>query len=60
MKMERKILKKHDKLMDSTSGAEWRERFVEAAPFNTNKQISQFISQTEVHFSKFHHHKSAN
>ena len=47
----RKILKKHDKLMESTSGAEWREKHVESAPFYTNKQISNFISQTEVsHF----------
>jgi hypothetical protein len=46
----RKILKKHDKLMDSISGAEWRERFVEVAPFYTNKQIPQFISQTEAIF----------
>ena len=44
----RKILKKHDKLMESTSGAEWREKHVESAPFYTNKQISNFISQTEV------------
>ena len=34
--------------MESTTGAEWRERFVEVAPFYTNKQIPQFISQTEV------------
>ena len=46
--MFRKILKKHDKLMESTSGAEWREKHVESAPFYTNKQISNFISQTEV------------
>ena len=44
----RKILKKHDKLMESTSGAEWRERHVETAPFHNNKQILQFITQTEV------------
>merc|ERR1712131_167715 len=46
----RKILKKHDKLMESTSGAEWREKHVESAPFYTNKQISNFISQTEAIF----------
>ena len=46
----RKILKKHDKLMESTSGAEWREKHVESAPFYTNKQISNFISQTEVSY----------
>ena len=29
----------------------WREKHVESAPFYTNKQISNFISQTEVsHF----------
>jgi len=46
----RKILKKHDKLMESTSGAEWRERHVETAPFHNNKQILQFITQTESIF----------
>ena len=34
--------------MESSSGAEWREKHVESAPFYTNKQISNFISQTEV------------
>lgn len=44
----RKILKKHDKLMESAAGSEWREKWVEAAPFYTNKQISNFIAETEV------------
>ena len=44
----RKILKKHDKLMESSDGSDWREKFVETAPFYTNKQISNFISETEV------------
>ena len=34
--------------MESSSGAEWRERHVETAPFHTNKQILNFITQTEV------------
>ena len=34
--------------MESSSGAEWRERHVETDPFHTNKQILNFITQTEV------------
>ena len=37
--------------MDSSSGAEWREKHVETAPFHNNKQILQFITQTEVRFT---------
>ena len=34
--------------MESSDGSDWREKFVETAPFYTNKQISNFISETEV------------
>jgi SPX domain protein involved in polyphosphate accumulation len=43
----RKILKKHDKLMSSDSGARWRDDKVETAGFHTNKDIDKLISDTE-------------
>lgn len=44
----RKILKKHDKNLETTRGAEWRVAEVEVAPFYTCKKINQLISETEV------------
>lgn len=44
----RKILKKHDKIFETTRGADWREAHVEVAPFYTCKKITQLISETEV------------
>ena len=44
----RKILKKHDKNLETARGAEWRVAEVEVAPFYTCKKINQLISETEV------------
>ncbi|XP_030919167.1 xenotropic and polytropic retrovirus receptor 1 [Geospiza fortis] len=43
----RKILKKHDKNLETTRGAEWRVAEVEVAPFYICKKINQLISETE-------------
>ncbi|XP_074763036.1 solute carrier family 53 member 1 isoform X2 [Athene noctua] len=43
----RKILKKHDKNLETVRGAEWRVAEVEVAPFYTCKKINQLISETE-------------
>ncbi|KAM7378744.1 hypothetical protein PAMP_004343 [Pampus punctatissimus] len=45
----RKILKKHDKILETSRGADWRVAHVEVAPFYTCKKITQLISETEVH-----------
>ncbi|XP_029473990.1 xenotropic and polytropic retrovirus receptor 1 isoform X2 [Rhinatrema bivittatum] len=44
----RKILKKHDKILDTSRGADWRVAHVEVAPFYTCKKINQVISETEA------------
>ncbi|XP_056133708.1 xenotropic and polytropic retrovirus receptor 1a isoform X2 [Lampris incognitus] len=44
----RKILKKHDKILDTARGADWRVAHVEVAPFYTCKKITQLISETEA------------
>ncbi|XP_041848062.1 xenotropic and polytropic retrovirus receptor 1 homolog [Melanotaenia boesemani] len=44
----RKILKKHDKILETSRGAEWRSAHVEVAPFYTCKKITQLISETET------------
>lgn len=44
----RKILKKHDKILETSRGADWRVAHVEVAPFYTCKKITQLISETEV------------
>ncbi|CDQ94093.1 unnamed protein product [Oncorhynchus mykiss] len=44
----RKILKKHDKILETPRGADWRVAHVEVAPFYTCKKITQLISETEV------------
>lgn len=44
----RKILKKHDKILETSRGADWRVVHVEVAPFYTCKKITQIISETEV------------
>uniref|UniRef100_A0A672KAI8 Xenotropic and polytropic retrovirus receptor 1 homolog n=1 Tax=Sinocyclocheilus grahami TaxID=75366 RepID=A0A672KAI8_SINGR len=44
----RKILKKHDKILDTQRGADWRVAHVEVAPFYTCKKITQLISETEA------------
>ncbi|XP_060078011.1 solute carrier family 53 member 1-like isoform X1 [Ylistrum balloti] len=43
----RKILKKHDKLMSTQRGTEWRQAHVDAAPFYTNKEVDHLITETE-------------
>ncbi|CAG7822159.1 unnamed protein product [Allacma fusca] len=47
----RKILKKHDKLLNQGTGAIWRENHVEMAQFHTNKEIDKLISDTETTFT---------
>ncbi|XP_053360302.1 xenotropic and polytropic retrovirus receptor 1a [Clarias gariepinus] len=44
----RKILKKHDKILETQRGADWRISHVEIAPFYTCKKITQLISETET------------
>uniref|UniRef100_A0A7N5JPP2 Solute carrier family 53 member 1 n=1 Tax=Ailuropoda melanoleuca TaxID=9646 RepID=A0A7N5JPP2_AILME len=44
----RKILKKHDKILETSRGADWRVAHVEVAPFYTCKKINQLISETEA------------
>lgn len=43
----RKILKKHDKLFECDSGYRWKSKFVDTAPFYTNKKVSAMITETE-------------
>lgn len=43
----RKILKKHDKLLNTDRGLKWREGSVDTAPFYTNKDIDKLIQETE-------------
>ncbi|KAL3870197.1 hypothetical protein ACJMK2_038278 [Sinanodonta woodiana] len=43
----RKILKKHDKLMQTSRGMEWRQTHVETAPFYTNKEVDLQIKEVE-------------
>lgn len=52
----RKILKKHDKILDTSRGADWRVGHVEVAPFYTCKKITQIISETEVPTRDIHKH----
>nr|WPQ75098.1 xenotropic and polytropic retrovirus receptor 1 [Antheraea pernyi] len=44
----RKILKKHDKLLNVSNGAQWRAVNVETSHFYTNKDIDRLISDTEA------------
>ncbi|XP_036337417.1 xenotropic and polytropic retrovirus receptor 1, partial [Rhagoletis pomonella] len=47
----RKILKKHDKLLNVSDGVRWREEYVEAAHFYVNKDIDRLIQETERAFT---------
>ena len=47
----RKILKKHDKLMNNDTGLKWRTTHVEIAPFYMNKDIGKLIEDTESLFT---------
>ncbi|CAH2059254.1 unnamed protein product, partial [Iphiclides podalirius] len=44
----RKILKKHDKLLNVSNGAQWRAAQVESSHFYTNKDIDRLIGDTEA------------
>ena len=44
----RKILKKHDKLLQTEAGAVWRVEQVEASHFHMNKDIDKLIADTEA------------
>lgn len=44
----RKILKKHDKLLSVSNGAQWRAEYVETSHFYTNKDIDRLIRDTEA------------
>ncbi|CAB0011138.1 unnamed protein product [Nesidiocoris tenuis] len=44
----RKILKKHDKLLNTDVGARYREEHVESAHFHTNTDIGRLISEVET------------
>ncbi|CAF1331126.1 unnamed protein product [Adineta ricciae] len=44
----RKILKKHDKLFQTTRGEEWRKLHIDPAPFHTSKRVEQLISDVET------------
>lgn len=46
----RKILKKHDKNLNTDSGARWRKENVDCAMFYTNKEIDKLIQDTEATF----------
>ncbi|CAF0885084.1 unnamed protein product [Adineta ricciae] len=44
----RKILKKHDKLFQTTRGEEWRKLHIDSAPFHTSKRVDQLINDVET------------
>lgn len=46
----RKILKKHDKNLNTEAGAKWRSEHVDTAHFYTNKSIDKLIQDTETCF----------
>ena len=35
-------------IMVTTRGVEWRQQYVETAPFYTNKEVDHLIKETEV------------
>jgi SPX domain protein involved in polyphosphate accumulation len=43
----RKILKKHDKLMKTSSGSVWRKQYVDPAPFFVNREVENLITNVE-------------
>jgi hypothetical protein len=44
----RKILKKHDKLFQTTRGDEWRKLHIDSALFHTSKRVDQLIYDVET------------
>lgn len=47
----RKILKKHDKLFQTTRGDDWRKLHIDSAPFHTSKRVEQLINEVETLYS---------
>lgn len=47
----RKILKKHDKLMNTNTGIQWRLESVEVSQFYTSKEVDKLIVETENLFT---------
>ncbi|CAF1138714.1 unnamed protein product [Rotaria sp. Silwood1] len=48
----RKILKKHDKLFQTTRGEEWRKLHIDSAPFHTSKRVEQLINEVETKYTE--------
>lgn len=48
----RKILKKHDKIFKTDTGAVWHKTYVEVAPFNLTKQVDTLINDVENLFTQ--------
>ncbi|CAF3082773.1 unnamed protein product [Rotaria socialis] len=44
----RKILKKHDKLFQTTRGEEWRKLHIDSAPYHISQSVDQLISDVEM------------
>ncbi|CAF1573855.1 unnamed protein product, partial [Didymodactylos carnosus] len=47
----RKILKKHDKLFQTTRGDDWRRLHIDQAPFYTTKRVDQLINEVETMYT---------
>lgn len=47
----RKIMKKHDKLLNTSSGNQWREKNVDSARFYTCKEVNSLIEEVENLFT---------
>ncbi|CAF1049331.1 unnamed protein product [Didymodactylos carnosus] len=47
----RKILKKHDKLFQTTRGEEWRKLHIDYTPFYTTKRVDQLINEVETMYT---------
>nr|CAB3267800.1 xenotropic and polytropic retrovirus receptor 1 homolog [Phallusia mammillata] len=43
----RKILKKHDKMLETKTGGDWHKNYVETSPFHKDNLISEYILKTE-------------
>ncbi|KAK7571792.1 hypothetical protein V9T40_014264 [Parthenolecanium corni] len=52
----RKILKKHDKLLQTPEGSQWRAENVDNSTFHTNNDINRLISETEHLFTVYLEH----
>ncbi|CAF1137228.1 unnamed protein product [Rotaria sordida] len=48
----RKILKKHDKLFQTTRGEEWRKLNIDIAPFHTSKEVEKLIIDVETKYTE--------